>query len=271
MDKNPDLLGPILDYALRHGRPVEVGLYFANPQALDLLQRRLFNAAVPVNAHTNHERYHAFNLHHTQDLLKQHIGLARTLGSAYSVLHVGYLPMSLHTARRPALLNLLLDNLERAEELCAVEDYRLHLENVFHPLSFYREIFEGVRARGLSRIHFCFDIGHAKVWSGNSLDNWMDFIDDLAALGFGLHCHLHANRGLTDEHLSMAEVTAMGIGGADGYYNPHGYPGAFWVLEERFPDAVKVFEVKTEHAIANLETVVAARPLDRQIVEHAPV
>ena len=70
-------------------------------------------------------------------------------------------------------------------------------------------------------------------------------MEDLVAMGFGLHCHLHANQGFTDEHLSMAEVDALGIGGADGYYNTHGYPGAFWVIEEHFPSAVKVFEVRT--------------------------
>ncbi len=259
MDRNPDLLGPIIDYAIHHRRPVEVGLYYADSQALDLLGRRLFNAPIPVNAHTDHDRFNAFNLHLTQDLLEDHILLARNLlGSAYSVLHTASLPMTLRPGRRPALLKLLLDNLERAEELCAAHDYRLYLENVFHPLSFYRDIFEGVHARGLSRIHFCFDIGHAKLWSGETLKDWIAFMEELAAMGFGLHCHLHANQGFTDEHLSMAEVDALGIGGADGYYNTYGYPEAFWVIEEHFPSAVKVFEVKTEQAIANLETVAAA-------------
>lgn len=260
MDRNPDLLGPIINYAIHHRRPVEVGLYYGDSQALDLLGRELFNAPIPVNAHTDHGRFNAFNLHLTQDLLEDHILLARKLlGSAYSVLHTAGLPMTLRPGRRSALLKLLLDNLERAEELCAAHDYRLYLENVFHPLGFYRDIFEGVHARGLSRIHFCFDIGHAKLWSSETLKDWIAFMEELAAMGFGLHCHLHANQGFTDEHLSMAEVDALGIRGADGYYNPYGYPEAFWVIEEHFPSAVKVFEVKTEQAIANLETVAAAR------------
>lgn len=261
MDKSPSLLDPILNYAIRHGRPVEVGLYFGDPQALQLLERQLFTASIPVSAHTDHHRCYAFNLHCTQDLLEEHIRLALTLGSAYSVLHTANVPMTLRAARRSALLNLLLDNLERAEELCEVYNYRLHLENVYHPVSFYRDLFEGVHARGLSRIHFCFDFGHAKVWSGGTLEDWIKFMDDMAAMGFALHCHLHANQGLTDDHLSMVEVDALNIGGADDYYNPYGYPKAFWVIEEHYPDAVKVFEVKIERAIANLEAVVAARPL----------
>ena len=263
LDRNPSQVGPIIDHAIQHGRPVEVGLYFGDTQVLKLLESKLFNAPIRVNAHTDHERYNAFNLNRTHDQLDEPIRMARSIGSIYSVLHISDLPMTLRPILRPALLKLLLDNLERAEELCTIHDYRLHLENIWHPVSFYRDLFEGVHARGLARIHFCFDIGHAKIWSGESLDDWMDFIDDLAAMGFNLHCHLHANRGFTDEHLSMAEVNALGIGGADGYYNSYGYPEAFWTIEERFPDAVKVFEVKPEQAIANLEPVVAARPLSR--------
>lgn len=261
VDKNPHLLDPILDYAQAHGRPVEVGLYFGDTQALDLLARRLPEAGIPVNAHTNHEHYHVFNLHHTLDQLEAHIQQAGFLGSAYSVLHTAYMPMTPREAARPQLMSLLLDNLERAEALCAAYDYRLHLENVFHSLTFYRALFQGVRERRLTRIHFCFDIGHAKVWSGETLAEWVDFIHELRAQGIALHCHLHANRGLADEHLSMAEVEALEIGAADGYYNEHGYPGAFWLLERNFPEAVKVFEVRAEQAIANLETVTAARPL----------
>jgi sugar phosphate isomerase/epimerase len=260
-DRHPHLLDPILEYAVRHDRPIEVGLYFGDPEALELLERRLIGTTIPINAHTNHERFHAFNLHHTEALLDEHIRVARAFGSDYSVLHTADQPMSPRASRRAALMSLLLDNLERAEALCAAHDYRLHLENVYHPIPFYRELFEGIRVRGLRRIHFCFDIGHAKVWSGETLEEWIDFLDDLRATGFLLHCHLHANRGLADEHLSMAEVDAMGIGGPDGYYNEHGYPAAFWLVEQRQPEAVKIFEVRPELAIANMEAVSAARPL----------
>lgn len=261
VDKNPHTLGPILDYAIAHKRPVEMGLYFGEPDALELLERRLFDTSIPVNAHTNHEHYHAFNLHETQDQLADHIRLARALGSAYSVLHTSYMPMTPRPERRGALLGRLLDNLERAEALCERLDYRLHLENVFHGMGFYRDLFEGIHKRGLTRIHFCFDVGHAKIWSGETLDEWLDFIDDLAEAGFGLHCHLHANQGLDDDHLALATAQALGIDGDDGYYNPYGYPEAFWRIQQRFPGAVKVFEVPAEQAIANLEAVVAARPL----------
>jgi len=258
VDKNYHLLEPILDYAVLHMRPVEIGLYFGDSAALELFDRRLFDTAIPVNAHTSHEQVHAFNLLETEDQLEEHIRLARTLGSAYSILHTAHGPVTLRPAKRSVLMTRLLDNLERAEDLCEKHDYRLHLENVFQPLSFYREFFDGILDRGLSRMHFCFDIGHAKVWSTDTLEDWIGFMQELEAEGIALHFHLHANQGLDDDHLSLAEAAALGITSADGYYNAHGYPGAYWLIEQHFPEAVKVFEVKAEHAISNLESVVAA-------------
>ena len=259
-DDDPQRIGPVLDYAIRECRPLEVGLYFGEPAAHELLSQRLADSAVPVNAHTDHERFHAFNLDQTEDLLKAHIRVAQGLGSRYSILHAAGQPMTPRMSRRAALLSRLLDNLERAEELCEMHDYCLYLENVFHPLDLYRALFESIHSRGLNHIHFCFDIGHAKIWSKEALEDWLDFMDDLMDMGFGLHCHLHANQGFIDQHLAMAEVEALGIAGDDGFYNPYGYPGAYWVIERRFPEAVKVFEVKPELAIANYETVTAVCP-----------
>jgi hypothetical protein len=258
VDKSASELGPILDYAIARQRPVEVGLYYEDATARDLLARRLASRPVPINAHTNHERFHAFNLHQTLDLLDAHIRAARAFGSAYSVLHAAGLPLTQRESKRPGLMTLLLDNLERAEALCAKHDYHLHVENIYHPLGFYRELFDGILARGLSRIHFCFDIGHAKVWSGETLDDWLAFADQLVTHGIRLHFHLHANAGLTDEHLSIAEAQALGICGPDGYFNDYGYPGAYLVIGRRFPDALKVFEVKAGQAIANIEALAAA-------------
>lgn len=260
LDKSPSQIEPVLDYAIAHGLPVEVGLYARNAEVLNLLQRKLDHASIPINAHTDHFRCHAFNLHDTLDQLEQHIRTAQSFGSSYSVMHVADLPMTERAALRPALHKLLLDNLERAEALCTRLDYHLHIENVWHPISFYSELFQGICSRQLTRIHSCFDIGHAKIWSGNTLEEWLDFNDELLARGFRVHCHLHANQGFADEHLSMTEVDALCIGGADDYYNPYGYPNAFWQVADRFPEAVKVFEVKPEHAIANLEAVLSAHP-----------
>ena len=107
----------------------------------------------------------------------------------------------------------------------------------------------------MTRQHFCFDIGHAKIWSNDSLDDWLGFMADLESAGFILHCHLHANSGFADEHLSLAEANAREISAPDVDYNPYGYPAAYLQVEQHFPAATKIFEVKAEQAIANYEAV----------------
>jgi hypothetical protein len=257
VDVGPTPIAPIIDYAIEHGRPVEVGIYRLDPEAHELLRRRLAATPVPVSAHTNHERCHVFNFHQTLDLLEAHIRQAREFGSSYSVVHEANMPLTLRPNRQSAVTAQLLDNLERAEDLCVAHDYRLHVENVYQPLDFYRRLFEGIVDRRLARIHFCFDIGHAKVWSSETLDQWLAFVDELTGHGIRPHFHLHANQGAIDEHLALAEAETLGICGPDGYFNADGYPGAYRTIDRRFPDAVKVFEVKHELAIANLEAVIA--------------
>jgi len=271
VDRDATSLAPILDYVVTRDRPLEVGFYFAEREALDLIGSCLDRASIPVNAHTNQTRMHAFNLHETKDLLAAHIEHARGIGSRYSILHIAHLPSTARSSRRKDLFEHILDNLERAEDLCTRLDYRLHIENDFQPIGFYRQLFEGIHARGLTRLHFCFDIGHAKVWSDESLDDWLAFMAELASADHALHCHLHANAGFEDEHLSLAEAEARGLTDQDGDYNPYGYPAAFWRVEQCFPHVTKVFEVKPEQAIANYEAVLAARPAQQhsRSVAHA--
>jgi len=226
-----------------------------------LFAERLPQAGIPINAHTDFHHCVVFNLHEKADRLDAHIRLARTFSSAYSIIHLGLAPLTAREFLRPATANRLVDNLLRAEEICTRHDYRLHIENTFDSIDFHRRLFEQVRRHNLRRIHFCFDMGHAKVWSNDSLAAWMDFMGELDVEGIALHCHLHANDGLMDDHLSIAEAIQSGCDLDDGYFNPHGYPGAYWAIARRFPQAVRIFEVKTHCAIANLDAVLAAKTM----------
>lgn len=259
VDKPAEELDDILDYALDHGHPVEVGLYFNDAATLAHLRTRLSGARIPVLAHTRHNDYHALNLGkpEAQAALATHIELAQSLGSRYSVLHPSAYPLPQRHGIRQETIALLLDNLSAANALCARHGYQLHLENVFHRLDFYRDLFTGIRQRGLTHIHCCFDIGHARVWSAESLDEWFAFLDELHTAGTVLHMHLHANRGINDEHLSLQEAERLDIR-ADDDYNPYGYPGAYVEAQRRFPQALKVFEVKPDYALPNLQRALAA-------------
>ncbi|KOR33494.1 hypothetical protein TI05_00630 [Achromatium sp. WMS3] len=258
MDQDLDSINLILDYVLTHKYPLEISLSHAESKAKGLLKQRLANTEIPISAHTPHEYVHAYNLHHKEELLETHIQEAKNLiNSEYSVLHLSWFPMTVRKVLQPAFKQHLLDNLERAEALCVKYDYRLYIENSFEILSFYREIFTQITNHNLDHLDFCFDIGHAKVWSQETLDEWLNFMDDLIQEGFNLHIHLHANSGLSDEHLSIMEAQERDLLKPDNFFNPYGYPDAFWVIEERFPMVTKVFEVGPKLAVANMQAVEA--------------
>lgn len=263
VDKNPAEFESVLDYVISTGSPLEIGCYFNEPAALERIVERLDGSSVRVNVHSNQNRMHIHNLHDTYPAFATHIVQAQHLGSRYSIAHVSNYPMTTRLSRATALRQRLSDNLLRAEALCEHYDYRIHLENDFQPIAFYRHLFEHIHDLGLQRLHFCLDVGHAKLWSSEKLTDWLDFAEELQKSGFSIHGHLHANSGFGDEHLSIAEARARGIADPDDDYNPFGYPQAYWEVDRRLPEAIKIFEVKTHEAIANHRETLAAKPASR--------
>lgn len=76
----------------------------------------------------------------------------------------------------------------------------LFLENVFDESPDHLLLLK--RATGSSRLGFCFDAGHATLFSGLPVHKWVEaFGPDLREL------HLHDNRGQRDDHLPVGEGT----------------------------------------------------------------
>jgi len=109
---------------------------------------------------------------------------------------------------------------------------------------------------GFEGVHFCFDIGHAKVWADHSFADWLAFMARIQAAGVRLHMHLHANAGLIDEHRSFADIERQGNGSSPGTLPEGGYVAALATLAERFPGVNKIFEVPPAEALDNLDWVV---------------
>lgn len=53
VEKSCPSIEPLVERALREGRPLEVGLYYNDPEALDYLAHRLPASRAPVVAHLN--------------------------------------------------------------------------------------------------------------------------------------------------------------------------------------------------------------------------
>ena len=157
----------------------------------------------------------------------------------------------------PRLMDRLGYNLECIQAVCEEYGHELYIENSFHSVRFYEALFEQVDERGLNRIQLCFDLGHAGVWSNQSLAEWLAFLGRQQCAGRKLHFHLHANSGLNDEHLSFVDVRQMGSQNGDSYLGHLDYFSALDCIRTRFPDSRKVFEVKESVALDNMDLVMS--------------
>ncbi|OGT88886.1 MAG: hypothetical protein A2286_09840 [Gammaproteobacteria bacterium RIFOXYA12_FULL_61_12] len=257
VDRDYAAIEPILADAAEHLRPVEVGLYFKDGETHSRLRTRLGGPGQAVVTHLDHRKLSVYSHLRHEPLMREQIETSLALGAGYAINHVAPYPMSPRPDYQSLLLERLSCNLERLDHICREYGFSIHIENTFHGIGFYRRIFQQIRLRGLDRLHFCFDIGHAKVWSTSSLGEWMEFLDELNGQGFNLHMHLHANSGLMDEHLSLPEAERLGYTQPDVFTGNWGFHEAISRLDQRFPKACKIFEVPTGEALENMSNSLA--------------
>ncbi len=249
----------VVHAAIAQQRPLEVGLYQGDAAIWEFIVATLREAAqpIPINTHFNHYQATLFGLDRQEEALHQQFSSANAIGSAYSIMHAHKYSLSHRPAFREALGEHLTRQLRLLERFCAEYDHPVHIENTFHSLAFYRWLFELVERLELRYVHCCFDIGHAKIWSPESLPQWLQWLHELESKGVRLHFHLHANNGLTDQHLTFVESESLGLNRADDYTQAWDYFTALAQLHEQFTDSRKVFEVKPARAVANMEWVMS--------------
>lgn len=256
MKKNLADEAPVVHAAIAQQCPLEVGLYSGDAEIWEFIVATLREAAqpIPINTHFNHYQATLFGLDRQEAELHQQFTSAKAIGSAYSIMHAHKYSLSQRPAFREALGEHLVRQLRLLERFCTEYDHPVHIENTFHSLAFYRWLFELVERLELRYVHCCLDIGHAKIWSPESLPQWLH---ELEGKGVRLHFHLHANNGLTDQHLTFVESESLGLNRADDYTQTWDYFTALAQLHQQFPDSRKVFEVKPALAVANMELVMA--------------
>lgn len=255
VDQDSHEVWPLLECAEQERRPLEVGLYYKDVCVRDMLVDWRKGGDRRVNTHLDHRRLSVYSHRHNASLLREQMEFSLAIGAAYAVNHIAAYPMSPRPAYREALVDRLTDDLTHLNVLCGEYGLPIHIENTFHALPFYRQIFNIIQGHGLSQLHFCFDIGHAKVWSSQPLSEWVAFMEELEEVGIRIHFHLHANSGLMDEHLPLMEAECQGHTGPDDFTGRWDFHEAIAQLDERFPAARKVFEVPTGKALGNLRHV----------------
>lgn len=259
----------VLNSAKRHFLPLEVGLYYQDAATHELLHAELPDCALLLNTHLDHHCLNIFNLHEQQQLLYSQIETSLEWGASYAITHVSSFLMTPRPAHRKQLMKRLYANMRLLNRICSEYHFPVHIENSYHGIDFYRRLFGIIRHSGFDYIHGCFDLGHAKVWSTEPLREWLDFLDELYAGGTDLHFHLHANHGLSDDHLSFLEAERSGLTVSDHYTAPWDYYEAISIIDERYQHARKVFEVPPAEAVENLRMVAGRiarlRELEQQL------
>ena len=251
VDKDEDIVIEILQEAQKQNSPVEVGLYGKSQRVREFCKI----LDIPFNIHFNHIAYSLSEIDKYRDIFFQEIKIAKSIGADYGIAHMAKYPMTGQVGYQDALIKEVVNRMQRVEELSLEADFEVYIENTFESINFYRKVFHILKERQTTKLNFCFDIGHAKVWSGDNFESWIKFLIELKELDFKLHFHLHANRGLIDEHLSLLETKKMGFDGNDGVFSNLAYEQMFVEIFEKFPNERKIFEVKPNLAIKNITDI----------------
>lgn len=78
----------------------------------------------------------------------------------------------------------------------------LFVENTYEDLDFYEKLFE-ITPKSMN---FTFDIGHMKVHSKRTMNEWIAFLLKLKNEGRKIHFHIHDNNGISDLHNTLTQM-----------------------------------------------------------------
>jgi hypothetical protein len=260
VDRRRDETEPLLLDAIASKRPLEIGIYYHDPVTHDLFDNLLAQSGLALNTHLDHRHLNLFALNDDEalDRLKRQIETSLQWGANYAINHVSAFTLSRRIEYQDALFEKLTEHLRILNRICREYQFPIYLENTYQEISFYQRLFSEISQHGFKHIHFCFDFGHAKVWSERPLQAWLELLRELEKRGRELHFHLHTNRGISDEHLSFVEADWMEITGIDEYTAPWNSFEALSAIDDYFPSARKVMEVPTSEAKENLQHVIDA-------------
>jgi Xylose isomerase-like TIM barrel len=246
----------IFAYASANNHPVEMGFYHGNPQLLLSLQEK-YNIQRPT-LHTNHYKFDLGTMlekpaqkYQLLEVLTTDLEFASKIGAKRVVIHPYKYPFPRKKLAQKRVIEALIPELEGISNLLKARDIMVHIENTFDEADFYLALFEAIRSKGISNIGFCFDIGHARVWSALSFDKWFKYLENIDEMGFEIHFHIHANNGMFDDHLPFLPSVLDDLCKDDEFVQD--YHEALRRLFCRFGDSTYTAEVRPQSAIENMK------------------
>lgn len=257
VDRRRDEIEPLLARCQQELRPFEIGLYFNDPSSHDLIEQSLPDKNIPLNTHLDHRRLNVFalNEYDTTPHLRRQIELSLKWGADYGINHLSAFPLPRREQYQPDLQEKLFKQLSLLNSICREYHFPIYLENTYHDLDLYKQTFRLIVENQFDYLHFCFDFGHAKIWSIKPLADWLAFLEELKKDTKKIHFHLHTNRGLSDEHLSFIEAEWLNIIKPDSYTSPMNSFEAIEQIDQQFPESRKLMEAPPQEAIENLRAV----------------
>lgn len=211
--------------------------------------------------HTNHYRFDLGSLldkpeqkYELLDILSKDLELARKIGAKRIVIHPYKFPFTKKTNAQKKVVELLVNEIAGISQMLGMLGITAHIENTFDEISFYRVLFEEMKKRSVQNFGFCFDIGHAKIWSSSTLAQWTRLLYDMDDMGFPIHSHLHVNYGIFDDHLPFFDEILSSISQEDEFLEGE-YLDCIKNLVDSFPKATFTAEVKSKFALQNMQII----------------
>ena len=139
VDRGYAQVRPLLDLALAEGRPVEVGLYFAEAETLTYYDGFFPASGLALNTHLDHRVINLYKAPQQQDLLRRQIEQSMAWGAGYAVDHLALYPFSKPRAYRERVMDRLFEQLVITDALITEYGFPIYIENTFDDMDFFHE------------------------------------------------------------------------------------------------------------------------------------
>ena len=159
--------------------------------------------------------------------------------------------------KEEATAEKLHEDLKTLDALGKKYDLIIHIENTFFSdqgsnIDFFETLFNIVKKQNFTNIGFCFDIGHAKVFSNNNINEWFEFLDYLQNNTISLHFHLHNNQGKNDDHLAFNKANKIGINAGDDFTCKKHYLEVINNIIDKYNSAIQTLETNMKDCLEDL-------------------
>lgn len=245
----------IIEFVAKNKTPLEIIILKENA---DWLFKKIILNNIPITYHMGYENKWITNYEEkenfTEQLMTDIHQIPLSVDVKGVVLHlIRYAPPT-----NPKAINYIIENaIKNLNSFqTAINNIRkdtiLFLENDYLDISVYRRILLDESLN--NNIGFTFDYSHAKLWSGNTFKEWIDFLQELKNQNIPIHIHVAHNSGVFDNHVSLKSSILNTIELLDyEEWSKSSMKEDFKILNDLLLDNDKILEVNPELQIEEFD------------------